>query len=187
MKSISNDLHSVIRKLVSRTELSKDEITRTIDLIFLGKASDAYIASFLVALAMKGESPNELRSILQTLKNHSIRIAPQVNGCLIDNCGIGGGMINSYNISTAAAIIACSAGTKVAKHGNRSVSGICGSADFMECVGLDLNCPIDHILSAIEQTGLGFLYAPRFNPAMQNVSLARKTIGIRTVFNILGP
>jgi anthranilate phosphoribosyltransferase len=181
------DLHAVIRKLVSRTNLSQDEITQTINLILQGEASEAYIASFLVALSMKGESTDEIRIILQTVKKHAIRITPRVNGCLIDNCGTGGDIINSFNISTASAIIASSAGTKIAKHGNRSVSGLCGSADFMEYIGIDLNCPVQDILAAIEHAGIGFLYAPKFHPAMQNVVSARRTIGIRTIFNILGP
>ncbi|HJU85582.1 MAG TPA: anthranilate phosphoribosyltransferase, partial [Nitrososphaeraceae archaeon] len=93
----------------------------------------------------------------------------------------------TFNISTASAIIASSAGAKVAKHGNRSASGLCGSADFMEYIGFNLECPVDDILGAIQQTGLGFLYAPKFHPAMQNVASARRTIGIRTIFNVIGP
>jgi anthranilate phosphoribosyltransferase len=182
-----NNLHGVIRKLVSRMNLSQDEITQTINLILQGEASEADIASFLVALTMKGESTDEIRTILQIVKKYAIRIAPQVNGCLIDNCGTGGDIINSFNISTASAIIASSAGTKIAKHGNRSVSGLCGSADFMEYIGMDLNRPVQDISAAIEHTGIGFLYAPKFHPAMQNVASARRTIGIRTIFNILGP
>src|SRR5919206_2837719 len=181
------DLGPVIRKLISRTNLSQDEIRESVDLILEGKASDAAIASFLVALTMKGETAEEISAILQTVKEHAIKITPNISGNLIDTCGTGGDTIRSFNISTAAAIVASSAGCKVAKHGNRSFSGFCGSADFLEYVGLDLNSTPATVCEAIEQTGIGFLYSPKFHPAMRNAASARKTIGIRTVFNIVGP
>jgi anthranilate phosphoribosyltransferase len=181
------DLRPVIRKLISRTNLSENEIRQSVHLILEGKASDAAIASFLVALAMKGETAEEIWTILQTVKEHAIKITPKVNGNLIDTCGTGGDTIRSFNISTAAAIVASSAGSKVAKHGNRSFSGFCGSADFLEHIGLDLNSTPASVSEAIEKTGIGFLYSPKFHPAMRNAASARKTIGIRSVFNIVGP
>jgi anthranilate phosphoribosyltransferase len=177
----------IIQKLVSKKELLDDEIVYALSLILEGNASEASTASFLVALRMKGETPHEIKVMMQTIKKHAIRITPRTSGLLIDTCGTGGGRVNTFNISTASAIIASSAGAKVAKHGNRSASGICGSADFMEQVGLNLECPIPDILRAIEQTGLGFLYAPKFHPTIQNLASARRAIGIRTVFNIIGP
>src|ERR687887_2200018 len=181
------DLRPVIRKLISRTNLSENEIHQSVHLILEGKASDAAIASFLVALTMKGETAEEIWAILQTVKEHAIKITPKVNGNLIDTCGTGGDTIRSFNISTAAAIVACSAGSRVAKHGNRSFSGFCGSADFLEYVGLDLNSTPATVSEAIEQTGIGFLYSPKFHPTMKSAASARKTIGIRSVFNIVGP
>src|SRR5918994_5199340 len=181
------NLSRIIQKLVSKADLSDDELIFAISLILQGKVSEASIASFLVALRMKGETAHELDVIMQTIKKYAIRITPKIDGFLIDTCGTGGGQINTFNISTASAIIPSSAGAKVAKHGNRSASGLCGSADFMEYIGLNLECPIADIIEAIQQTGLGFLYAPKFHPAMQNVASARRTIGIRTVFNIIGP
>ena len=181
------DLGPVIRKLISRTNLSQDEISKSVDLILEGRASDAAIASFLVALTMKGETAEEIWTILQTVKEHAVKITPKVSGNLIDTCGTGGDTIRSFNISTAAAIVASSAGSKVAKHGNRSFSGFCGSADFLEYVGLNLNSTPATVCEAIEQTGIGFLYSPKFHPAMRNAASARKTIGIRSVFNIVGP
>ena len=181
------DLRPVIRKLISRTNLSENEICQSVHLILEGKASDAAIASFLVALTMKGETAEEIWAILQTVKEHAIKITPKVNGNLIDTCGTGGDTIRSFNISTAAAIVASSAGSKVAKHGNRSFSGFCGSADFLECIGFDLNSTPASVSEAIEKTGIGFLYSPKFHPAMGNAASARKTIGIRSVFNIVGP
>lgn len=182
-----SDLRPAIRKLVARANLSDKEISIALDAILSGTISDATIAAFLVALAMKGETAEELRSILISLSKHATRITPDVQGPLIDTCGTGGDSIRSFNISTAAAIVAAAAGAKVAKHGNRSVSGICGSADFLEYVGLDLNAPPAKVQSCIENTGIGFLFAPLFHPSMKHVANARKTIGIRTVFNMVGP
>jgi anthranilate phosphoribosyltransferase len=181
------DLRAIIRKLAFRINLSEAEIRESMNLILGGKASDATIASFLVALAMKGETPEEIITILQAVKRHAIKITPNITGSLVDTCGTGGDTIKSFNISTAAAIIACAAGCRVAKHGNRSISGFCGSADFLEFIGMDLDASPDIIRNAIENIGLGFLYAPKFHPAMRNVASARESIGIRTVFNIVGP
>jgi len=181
------DLRPVIRKLAARTNLTESEVAKTLDAILGGTAPDAAIAAFLVALAMKGETAGEIRSILLALRRHATRITPDVKGPLIDTCGTGGDSIRSFNISTAAAIVACAAGAKVAKHGNRSVSGVCGSADFLEHVGLDLSAPPAKVQSCIENTGIGFLFAPSFHPSMKTVAAARKMIGIRTVFNMVGP
>jgi anthranilate phosphoribosyltransferase len=185
--SAQSDLRPAIRKLVARTSLSDKEISLALDAILGGSVPDAAIAAFLVALAMKGETAEELKSILLSLRNHATRITPNVQGALIDTCGTGGDAIRSFNISTAAAIVAAAAGAKVAKHGNRSVSGVCGSADFFEYVGLDLNAPPAKVQLCIENTGIGFLFAPLFHPSMKHVANARKAIGTRTVFNMVGP
>jgi anthranilate phosphoribosyltransferase len=184
---IFSDLRPMVRKLVSRINLSEDEIRESMNMILAGEASESSIASFLVALRMKGESPKEITSILQAVKRNAIKITPNITGELIDTCGTGGDQIRSFNISTAAALIACAAGCKVAKHGNRSVSGFCGSADFLEFIGMDLDTSPDIICKAIENIGFGFLYATKFHPAMRNVASARDSIGIRTAFNIVGP
>jgi anthranilate phosphoribosyltransferase len=181
------DLRPVTRKLVARADLSEAEVSQTLDAILSGQASEAAIAAFLVALAMKGETADELRAILKSVKSHATRITPKVDGTLIDTCGTGGDSIRSFNISTAAAVVASAAGAHVAKHGNRSVSGVCGSADFLEFVGLDLNAAPDKVKQCIESTDIGFLFAPAFHPSMKNVAPARKTVGIRTVFNVVGP
>lgn len=185
--SAQSDLRPTIKKLASRTKLSDKEITQALDAILGGTVPDAAIAAFLVALTMKGETAEELRSILFSLRKHATRITPDVQSPLIDTCGTGGDSIRSFNISTAAAIVASAAGVKVAKHGNRSVSGVCGSADFLEYIGLDLNTPPAKVQSCIENTGIGFLFAPLFHPSMKYVANARKVIGIRTVFNMVGP
>jgi anthranilate phosphoribosyltransferase len=185
--TLLTDLRPEIKKLVAKTDLSAAEITHALDAILGGLIPDTAVAAFLIALAMKGETPEELRSILISLRNHATKITPQVSGFLIDTCGTGGDSINSFNISTAAAIVASAASAKVAKHGNRSASSLCGSADFLEFIGLDLNTPPAKVQSCIENIGIGFLFAPIFHTSMKNVASARKAIGIRTVFNKIGP
>lgn len=187
MSGAPADLRPAIRKLVARVDLSEQEVFFALDAILDGQASEASIASFLVALTMKGEKPDEIRAILQSVRGHATRMTPNVGGTLIDTCGTGGDSIRTFNVSTAAAIVAAAAGAKVAKHGNRSVSGVCGSADFLEHIGLDLSASPDRVQRCIEYNGIGFLFAPMFHPAMKNVAPARKTVGIRTVFNIVGP
>jgi anthranilate phosphoribosyltransferase len=185
--STQSDLRPAIRRLASRTNLSDKEISEALDMILAGDVPDTAIAAFLVALAMKGETADELRSILLSLRKHATSITPDVQGTLIDICGTGGDSIRSFNISTAAAIVASAAGANVAKHGNRSVSGVCGSADLLEYLGFDLNAAPAKVQSCIETAGIGFLFAPLFHPSMKNVASARKAIGIRTVFNMVGP
>ncbi|HEY6755750.1 MAG TPA: anthranilate phosphoribosyltransferase [Nitrososphaera sp.] len=185
--TVSTDLRPELKKLVAKTDLSAAETTHAVDAILAATVPDTAVAAFLVALAMKGETPNELTSILSSLRNHATKITPQINGPLIDTCGTGGDSNRSFNISTAAAIVASAASAKVAKHGNRSASSLCGSADFLEYIGLDLNAPPSKIQSCIESIGIGFLFAPLFHPSMKNVALVRKSIGIKTVFNKVGP
>ncbi|AFU58603.1 anthranilate phosphoribosyltransferase [Candidatus Nitrososphaera gargensis Ga9.2] len=187
MSAQQPDLRPAIRKLVARTNLSDKEVSLALDAILSGSIPDAAISAFLVAFAMKGETAEELGSVLCSLQNHATKITPNVQGPLIDTCGTGGDSIRSFNISTAAAIVASAAGAKVAKHGNRSVSGLSGSADFFEYVGLDLNAPPAKVQSCIESTRIGFMFAPLFHPSMKHVAAARKAIGIRTVFNMVGP
>jgi anthranilate phosphoribosyltransferase len=181
------DLQAEIKKLVSKEDLSTREITIALDTILAAAVPDTAVAAFLVALAMKGETPEELRSILLLLRKHAIKITPRVKGSLIDTCGTGGDSKRSFNISTAAAIVAASASANVAKHGNRSASSLCGSADFLEYIGFDLATPPPKIQSCIETIGIGFLFAPLFHPSMKKVATVRKTLGIRTVFNKIGP
>jgi anthranilate phosphoribosyltransferase len=176
-----------IRKLISRKELTEGEIETSIDLISTNKVSHASIVAFLVALTMKRETANELRCLIKSVKERSIRLTPNVNSSIVDICGTGGDSINTPNISTAAALVASGSGACVAKHGNKSMSGLCGSADFLEYVGFDLNTSPTSVLSSIEQIGVGFIYAPKFHPAMAAAAAARKIIGARTLFNIVGP
>jgi anthranilate phosphoribosyltransferase len=183
----SSDLPQAVRKLVARSNLSDPEIEAAFDSILSGSANEASMAAFLVALSMKGATAPELRAMIAATRKHATPITPKVHGRIIDTCGTGGDSIRSFNISTASAIVACAAGAIVAKHGNRSVSGICGSADFLEHIGLPMDAPAEKVRAGIEDVGFGFLFAPMFHPLMKNVSGVRKAIGVRTVFNIIGP
>ncbi len=181
------EFQPLIRKLISRKELTEGEIETSIDLISTDQVSHASIVAFLVALTMKRETANELRYLIKSVKERSIRLTPNVNSSIVDICGTGGDSINTPNISTAPALVASGSGACVAKHGNKSMSGLCGSADFLEYVGFDLNTSVAAVLSSIEQIGVGFIYAPKFHPAMAAAAAARKIIGARTIFNIIGP
>ena len=186
-ENVPSDLLNIIRKLVAKTNLSETETRYSMDQILRGRANEAAIASFLVSLRMKGETPEELSAILQSIRRNAIAITPKISGSLVDTCGTGGDILGSFNISTAAAIIACASGCRVAKHGNRSASGMCGSADFLEYVGIDLDTRPEIVQDAIENIGIGFLYTAKFHPAILQVSSTRKSIGVRTAFNLMGP
>jgi len=176
-----------VKKLAEHTDLTYNEAAECMREIMSGKTDDTLIANFLLALKTKGETVDELKAMLDVMNEFSIKIRPSVNERLIDTCGTGGDKIKTFNISTASAFIASAAGAKVAKHGNRSVSGICGSADVLEYFGYDLNTETSVVEKCIEQLGIGFMFAPKFHPAMKNVANARKKLGTRTAFNILGP
>ena len=186
-EDVPSDLRYIIRKLVAKTNLSETETRYSMDQILRGRANEASIASFLISLRMKGETPEELSAILQSIKSKAIAITPKVSGSLVDTCGTGGDIMGSFNISTAAAIIACASGCKVAKHGNRSASGMCGSADFLEYIGINLDTCPNIVQDAIENIGIGFLYTAKFHPAILQVASTRKSIGVRTAFNLVGP
>jgi len=155
--------------------------------IMEGKATDAQIAAFLTALRMKGETIEEITSLARVMRSCCRQIHPKVAGNLVDTCGTGGDQVKTFNISTVSAFVIAGAGIPVAKHGNRSVTSRCGSADVLETLGLRLNIPTETVERAIEEVGIGFMFAPAFHPAMKHAVNSRSQIGIRTVFNILGP
>jgi len=154
--------------------------------VISGNLSDAQVAGLLVALRMRGESVNEIVGFARAMRDMAVRIQVERQP-LIDTCGTGGDGSHTFNISTAAAFVAAGAGVAVAKHGNRSVTSSCGSADVLEELGYNLNLQPESVKKCIEDIGIGFLFAPLFHPAMRNVAHIRKLLGIRTVFNILGP
>ncbi|MCX8153990.1 MAG: anthranilate phosphoribosyltransferase [Candidatus Bathyarchaeota archaeon] len=176
-----------IQKLVEKSNLTFAEAQGIMSEILSGKATNAQIAAFLTALRMKGETMEEFIAFAAVMKEYCHRIRPRVNGRLVDTCGTGGDKIKTFNVSTTAAFVAAGAGVAIAKHGNRAVTSKSGSADVLERLGFNLSMTPDAVKSAIEQIGVGFMFAPAFHPAMKYAVEPRREIGIRTVFNILGP
>jgi len=176
-----------IQKLIDGMDLTYEESQTIMKEIMSGNATDAQIAAFLTALRMKGETVDEVTAFTEVMKEFCHRIHPRVSGRLLDTCGTGGDRIKTFNISTTAAFIVAGAGVAVAKHGNRSVTSNCGSADVLERLGLNLNLEPKAVEAAIENIGIGFMFAPAFHPAMKCAIGPRREIGIRTVFNVLGP
>ncbi len=176
-----------ITKLVERRNLTNPEAEETMEEIMQGRASGEQIAAFLTALRMKNETIQEIASFARVMRNHCCKIHPRVAGNLVDVVGTGGDKIKTFNISTTSAFVVAAAGIPVAKHGNRSVTSHCGSADVLEALGLKLDTSTETVEKAIENVGIGFMFAPQFHPAMKYAAKTRKEIGIRTVFNILGP
>ena len=155
--------------------------------ILVGTHNDQDVAEFLENLTQKGESDDELLAMLNKMEEFAVHISPNCKGKVIDVCGTGGDKLKTFNISTAAAFVIAAAGGNVAKHGNRSMSGISGSADIFEYFGFDLNSEPMKVNEIIEKFGIGFMFAQKFHPAMKNVAKARKMLDSRTAFNLLGP
>jgi anthranilate phosphoribosyltransferase len=178
-------IREAIKMLTQRTNLSEDEMIRAMSDIMEGRATDAQIASFLTALSLKGETIDEITGAAKVMREKVARVKAPEN--TVDTCGTGGDMAGTFNISTTAAIIVSACGVPVAKHGNRSVSSGCGSADVLEALGVRIDLQPQGVERCLEETGFGFMFAPLFHPAMKYAIGPRKEIGIRTVFNILGP
>ena len=176
-----------IQKLVNLANLTHEEATVSMKEIMSGEATNAQIGAFLTALRMKGETSDEITAFTSVMKKHCHRIYPKVKGRLVDTCGTGGDKVKTFNISTTAAFVAAGADVAVAKHGNRSVTSKCGSADVLERLGLNLNVAPLAVEKAIEKIGIGFMFAPTFHPAMKYAISPRREMSIRTVFNVLGP
>lgn len=186
-----------IKKTVDRGDLTVAEAEAVLEQIMTGQASDAQIAALLTALRMKGETADELTGFARVMRRKAAAVLPRstvaasMGGtereALIDTCGTGGDVSGSFNISTATAFVVAGCGVRVAKHGNRSVSSRCGSADVVEALGVKIDLSADQIARSIDEVGIGFLHAPLLHEAMKYVAPARKQMGIRTVFNMLGP
>jgi anthranilate phosphoribosyltransferase len=176
-----------IQTLIDGANLPFEEAKEVMREVMSGKATNAQIAGFLAALRMKGETVEELIAFAAVMREHCRRIHPCVQGRLVDTCGTGGDKIKTFNISTAAAFVVAGAGVAIAKHGNRSVTSKSGSADVLERLGLNLKMEPEAVQATIEQIGVGFMFAPAHHPAMKYAVQPRREIGIRTVFNVLGP
>ncbi len=180
-------IKDLTQQLSRGNSLTIDQMTSVMNEILGGTQNDQDIAEFLKNLTQKGESDDELLAMLNKMEEYSLHISPNCKGKIIDVCGTGGDKLNTFNISTAASFVIAGAGGNVAKHGNRSISGVSGSADIFEYFGFDLNSEPNRINEIIEKFGIGFMFAQRFHPAMKNVANARKVVGSRTAFNLLGP
>jgi len=179
-------IKEAIAKLVERIDLTEAEAEGVMSEVMEGAATAAQIAAYLTALRMKGEVVSEITGSARVMRRHAVRI--QVDDPhVVDTCGTGGDGLGTFNISTTVAFVAAGAGVTVAKHGNRSVSSRCGSADVLESLGININLPPQRVGVCINKIGIGFLFAPLFHRAMKHVAAPRKEVGIRTLFNILGP
>ena len=193
-------IKEAIEKVVKRIDLSEGEMRSCFDEIMSGKATAAQIGAFVTALRMKGETVDEITGAAKVMREKSIHISAgryavdidrdDINidrETVVDTCGTGGSGTNTFNISTTVAFVVAGCGLKVAKHGNRSASSACGSADVLEALGVRVDVPADLVQRCLIEIGIGFLYAPLFHNAMKYAVEPRKEIGIRTIFNILGP
>ena len=186
-----------VRTLVDHKDLTRIEAAAAMEAIMSGAATNAQIAAFLTALRMKGETVEELIGFAQVMRQKAVKVRTSAadllaqtgtdREMLIDTCGTGGDASGTFNVSTATAFVVAGAGLKVAKHGNRSVSSLCGSADVVETLGIDIELTPPKVARCVNEVGIGFLYAPLLHTAMKHVMAARREMGIRTVFNMLGP
>ncbi|UCD37162.1 MAG: anthranilate phosphoribosyltransferase [Fidelibacterota bacterium] len=178
-------MKDILNKILGHQDLSMAEAREMMMRIMSGEFDDTQIAGFLVALRAKGETPSEIAGFAQAMREKMIKVPIGVDA--IDMCGTGGDAKGTFNISTVASFVVAGAGIPVAKHGNRSITSSSGSADVLAALGIDITMQPDRVVEAVEQVGLGFMFAPSLHPAMKHVMPARKALSIRTVFNILGP
>ena len=180
-------LKPFIAKTINRTDLTSDEAEQAMNIIMTGQATPAQIGAYLVALRMKGETIPEITGSVRAMRTNAVKVKLNTDESVYDIVGTGGDGAHTFNISTAAAFVLAGTGRKVAKHGNRAASSQCGSADVLSALGVNLDLTPEQVAQAIEQVGIGFMFAPKFHPAMKHAVGPRKEIGQRTIFNILGP
>ena len=177
---------ALLEKLHRRENLTRGEAASAMGEIMSGRATEAQMAGLLIALAMKGERPAEIVGLAATMREHAVRL-PRAFDQVFDTCGTGGDRSGTFNISSCAAIVVASCGVRVAKHGNRSVSSMSGSADVFEALGVTVTASPDVVSTCLDEAKIGFLFAPTFHPSMRHAAAARKSLGVRTAFNLLGP
>ncbi|MFS0722642.1 anthranilate phosphoribosyltransferase [Paenibacillus sp. 1P07SE] len=175
-----------LSRLIEGQDLTRAEAAGTMEIIMSGEATPAQIAGVVTALRMKGETIDEITGFAEVMRSRSYRVRTEQSG-LLDTCGTGGSGIHKFNISTASAIIAAAAGVRVAKHGNRAMSGKAGSADVLEALGVDITLTAEQAGQCLEKIGICFMFAQLFHPSMRHAAVPRKELGIRTIFNMLGP
>jgi anthranilate phosphoribosyltransferase len=179
-------IQRALARLLDGHDLTRDEARGTMGVIMSGEATDAQIAGFLVALRAKGETADEIAGCAEAMREHVLRVCPSRTD-LVDVVGTGGDGANTYNLSTAAALVTAAAGAAVAKHGNRAASSQTGAADVLEALGFELEQPPERIERSIDELGFGFLFAQAHHPAMRHAAPVRRELATRTVFNVLGP
>jgi anthranilate phosphoribosyltransferase len=177
---------SLLEKLQRRQDLNAAEASAAMAEIMEGRAQPAAVAGLLVALAMKGERPAEIVGFAQTMRERATKLSKD-HGPVFDTCGTGGDRAHTFNVSTVAALVLAACGVRVAKHGNRSVSSRCGSADLFEALGVDVTAAPPVVEHCLEHAGIAFFFAPTFHPSMRHAAQTRRDLGIRTAFNLLGP
>lgn len=172
--------------ILQGNDLTFEQSEKILDTVFEGEVADVQIAAFLAAMRAKTATSNELAGLAKSLRDHSVRVETGIDN-LVDTCGTGGARLKTFNISTAAALVAAGAGVHIAKHGNRGITSKCGSADVLASLGVNVEANPETIAKCIQQAHIGFMFAPMFHPAMKYVQPIRKSLDFRTVFNILGP
>jgi len=177
---------SLIEKLQRRQDLTQEEAAGAMDAIMEGRAQPAQIAGFLIGLSMKGERPAEIVGLAQTMRARATKLS-RTHAPVFDTCGTGGDRAHTFNVSTVAALVLAACGVMVAKHGNRSVSSQCGSADLFEALGVRVSAEPDTVERCLDHVGMAFFFAPTFHPSMRHAAPTRKDLGVRTAFNLLGP
>lgn len=180
------DMQAAIRSVTEKQNLSSDDMTAVMRTIMTGQATAAQIGGFLIGLRMKGETVDEIAAAARVMRELATRVELTGNH-MVDTCGTGGDGASTFNISTASAMVAAAAGAQVAKHGNRSVSSSCGSADVLEAAGVNLDLSPEQVAQCVNEIGVGFLFAPKHHGAMKHAIGPRKEMGVRTLFNLLGP
>ncbi len=180
------DIKQALNKVVDRIDLSTDEMIAVMQQVMTGQATPAQIGAFLVALRMKGETIDEITGAARVMRDLATKVDIQAE-YLVDTCGTGGDGANLFNVSTAGAFVVAAAGGKVAKHGNRSISSSTGSADVLEAAGIKLDITPEQVAHCVREIGVGFMFAPAHHSAMKHAIGPRKELGLRTIFNMLGP
>jgi len=176
-----------LSRLIDRREIFQDEMLSIMRQIMSGQLTPVQVAGIIIGLRVKGETVEEIAAAAEVLRELSVRVDVSGESHLVDTCGTGGDEAHTFNISTTSAFVAAAAGVKIAKHGGRSVSSSCGSADVLEALGVNVNLTPEQVAQSIHHVGIGFMFAPNYHSAMKHAAKVRKELGVRTLFNILGP
>jgi len=180
-------VHAAIRRLAAGESLSRDEAAEAFGAVMRGEGTDAQVAALLMGLRVKGETPDELAGVAGALRGAMQALDVEAPHDLVDTCGTGGGTVTTFNISTAAALVAAGVGVRVAKHGNRSFTSRSGSADVLEALGVRIDLPVERMRDVLDRAGIVFMFAPAMHPAMRHVGPVRRDLAIQTIMNLVGP